>query len=96
MTSGKERVSRWGVVSNLCNSQIPTLQLGDRCADNDLDKANMLNNHCFNTSLPPLSGLFESAEHMDLLEREAKNISYALRRMFCIFCNKKNDASKAY
>ena len=34
-------------------STIPTLQLGDRCADNDLDKANMLNNHfsnCFNTS----------------------------------------------
>ena len=71
------------------NSQIPTLQLGDRCADNDLDKANMLNNHCFNTSLPPLSGPFESAEHMDLLEREAKNISYALRRMFCVFCKKK-------
>ena len=58
-------------------STIPTLQLGDRCADNDLDKANMLNNHfsnCFNTSLPPLSGPYESAEHLHLLERSQEHL----------------------
>ena len=58
-------------------STIPTLQLGDRCADNDLDKANMLNNHfsnCFNTSLPPLSGPYESAEHLHLLEGSQEHL----------------------
>ena len=56
-------------------STIPTLQLGDRCADNDLDKANMLNNHfsnCFNTSLPP--GPYESAEHLHLLEGSQEHL----------------------
>ena len=34
-------------------------------------KANMLNNYfstCFNASLPPLSGSYETAEHLELLE----------------------------
>lgn len=37
----------------------------------EFDKANMLNNYfstCFNTSLPPLSGSYETAEHLELLE----------------------------
>ena len=58
-------------------STIPTLHLGDRCADNDLDKANMSNNHfsnCFNTSLPPLSGPYESAEHLHLLEGSQEHL----------------------
>ena len=39
------------------------------CADNELDKANMLNNYFskrFTTSLPHLHGSFESAEHLEL------------------------------
>ena len=47
-------------------STIPSLRSGGTSADNELDKANMLNNYfstCFNTSLPPLSGTFESVEH---------------------------------
>ena len=39
------------------------------CADNELDKANMLNNYFskrFTTSLPPLYGSFEPAEHLEL------------------------------
>ena len=37
----------------------------------EFDKANMLNNYfstCFNTSLPPLSGSYGTAEHLELLE----------------------------
>ena len=40
-------------------------------ADNELDNAIMLNNYyskCFTTSLPPLYGSFESAEHLELPE----------------------------
>ena len=39
------------------------------CANNELDKANMLNNYFskrFTTSLPPLYGSFESGEHLEL------------------------------
>ena len=45
--------------------------LGEKYADNEFDKANMLNNYfstCFSTSLPPLSGSYETAEHLELLE----------------------------
>ena len=68
-------------------STIPTLQLGDRCADNDLDKANMLNNHSLIVSthhcllcLAPMS-----LQNTCICWREAKNISYAQRMMFWIF-----------
>ena len=49
------------------------------CADNELDKVNMLNNYynnskCFTTSLPPLNGSFESAEHLELPEGGPENL----------------------
>jgi len=44
-------------------------QLDGKCADNELDKANMLKDYIstrFNVSLPPPSGPYMSAEHVDL------------------------------
>ena len=57
-------------------STIPSLQSGDARADNDLDKANMLNNYfsqCFNTSLPPLSES-TATEHLDFSEGSSENL----------------------
>ena len=45
-------------------------QLDGKCADNELDKVNMLEDYfstCFNVSLSSLSGPYESAEHLYLL-----------------------------
>jgi len=52
------------------HSTIPILQLDGKYADNELDKANVSKDYfstCFNVSLPPLSGPYGSAEHLDLL-----------------------------
>ena len=50
------------------------------CADNELDNANMLYNYynyfskCFTTSLPPLYGSFDSAEHLELPKGGPENL----------------------
>ena len=60
------------------SATIPSMQQSDgTCADNKLDNANMLNNYfckCFITSLPPLYGFFESAEHLELSEGGPENL----------------------
>ena len=59
------------------SATIPSMHQSDgTCADNEFDKANMLNNYykCFTTSLPPLYGSFESAEHLEL--RPTKSVMY--------------------
>ena len=54
------------------SATIPSMHQSDgTCAHNELDNANMFNNYyskCFATSLPPLYGSFESAEHLELPE----------------------------
>jgi len=52
-------------------------QLDGKCADNELDKANMLKDYIsthFSVSLPPPSGPHVSAEHQDLLGGMLENL----------------------
>jgi len=55
---------------------IPSLKADGVYADNDMDRANMFNNHfskCFNTS-SPLSVSSEPTEHLDLSEENPENM----------------------
>jgi len=68
----------WNTVKYLRKEQlINNQQLDGKCADNELDKANMLKDYIsthFSVSLPPPSGPFVSAEHLDLLGGMLENL----------------------
>ena len=70
------------------SATIPSMHQSDgTCAHNELDNANMLNNYyskCSTTSLPPLYGSFESAEHLELPEGGPENLLCTEEEVICL------------